>query len=451
MEQGMISLFTGLMQGKGQAQQQNIEQEYKKVLTNKLKNDIEFESIKLNAMKRAMENPTDLASVAMAGGDPMKAVMARILSGALGGMQPQQPGQMPTEQSQVTTQNSSQNVTFPGALTGLPPVVMDMLNKQLGIGHGQEITGSDLLAHPQTGESYRVPRTRMGGYDWSKAQKAPTDYHLETVTNPDGSQGFKYMPKRPPTGQQASNPINLQGPGGQQIVIDNPETWQTLQGIIANGKPAGGQPTLKAPGAMDLPIKEDDIPMWINPKTMTSPQVGVTPKQAEAQGYKRMTSQGREKVDALKGVGNVLDNIESLMSKVFGPSDEAGQKGWMIERGFGGTNRALTAWTQSNPDAAELKSRIDGTLAPLIRAAGEKGALSDTDIKRAISLMPNLRDTPEVAWRKMVGLRSLFNEIQQNTISGGGGTLGGAKRPSLQLAPSHSSQGSSRYKILKVQ
>jgi hypothetical protein len=449
MSQEMISLFTGLMQGKGQAQQQNIEQEYKKVLTNKLKNDIEFESIKLNAMKRAMENPTDLASVAMAGGDPMKAVMARILSGALGGMQPQQPGQMPTEQSQVTTQNSSQNVTFPGALTGLPPVVMDMLNKQLGIGHGQEITGSDLLAHPQTGESYRVPRTRMGGYDWSKAQKAPTDYHLETITNPDGSQGFKYMPKRPPTGQQASNPINLQGPGGQQIVIDNPETWQSLQGIIANGKPAGGQKMLKTPGAMDLPIPSDDLPFWMNRDTFAPPAVGTSPRQAEASGYIRVAPDQRKMVDARRSLKATIDNIREFIPKVWGSEETPA----LIDRTWGVAKRQGSAVTQTNPDTAVYSSRIYPLAVEAVRAAGEVGNLSASEIKSGSALIPTLNDTKEVAHAKLTALEQWINSKLNVLIppQGNKANQNQPPRPSLQLAPSHSSQGSSRYKILKVQ
>lgn len=57
-------------------------------------------------------------------------------------------------------------------------------------------------------------------------------------------------------------------------------------------------------------------------------------------------------------------------------------------------------------------------MAPLIRSLGEKGNLSDNDMKRAIELLPKLSDTSEVAWGKYQQLTELFRDVQRASISG---------------------------------
>ena len=55
-----------------------------------------------------------------------------------------------------------------------------------------------------------------------------------------------------------------------------------------------------------------------------------------------------------------------------------------------------------------LEKLINGTLAPIVRSLGEKGNLSDTDIKRARELFARLTDRADVAWQSFGELKKLI-------------------------------------------
>ena len=61
---------------------------------------------------------------------------------------------------------------------------------------------------------------------------------------------------------------------------------------------------------------------------------------------------------------------------------------------------------------------INGTLAPIIRSMGEKGNLSDTDIKRAANLFPKLSDSGTVAWQRLEQLKTLIREGKEKKLGG---------------------------------
>jgi hypothetical protein len=73
---------------------------------------------------------------------------------------------------------------------------------------------------------------------------------------------------------------------------------------------------------------------------------------------------------------------------------------------------------QTNPDAATLERLINGTLAPIVRSMGEKGNLSDTDIKRAKFLFPQLTDSGDVAWNMLKELKSMISKNKQAKLGG---------------------------------
>ena len=82
-----------------------------------------------------------------------------------------------------------------------------------------------------------------------------------------------------------------------------------------------------------------------------------------------------------------------------------------------GVSFAIDRAQQSNPDLNAYEAFGQGTLAPLIRAIGEKGALAEGDIQRGINLIPktgnklgDLPDTSVVARQKMKQLRAWFTE-----------------------------------------
>lgn len=272
-------------------------------------------------------------------------------------------------------------------LGGAGNVIKDILFKEMGIGRSTEIVRTESLTHPVTGDRVIVPRTRTGEYLWDKAQPAPPEYTTQAIEMGEGAKGVMQYDK-------------LRGfrPG-------MPET-QIMQ---------------TAPPVMQKPIKEISLPLWVHPVTLESPGPGMSPEEAERQGYKRVSTEAKNRIDAAKGMREVLAKMGKLMEQVFPP------KGGLRERMTGVPSRLFGAKTQYDPVAAQLESFINGTVAPIIRSFGEKGNLSETDVKRAINLMPKITDSADVAWGKFKNLLELIDNIQRSAIGG---------KPGLRLKPS---------------
>lgn len=199
-----------------------------------------------------------------------------------------------------------------------------------------------------------------------------------TITNQDGSQSIIMRPKY------------------AQSALQQPEQFiQT--------KPQIG----------DMPISEQNIPLWVHPDTLEPAPYGITPNEAKNSGFVRIDSNTKTKINDFRALDPLLNNIENLMEKVF-PKEEGA-----LGRVVGGPKRTFGAITQIDPDAKLLKSTIDGTMSALIRMF-EKGTLTDQDIKRAKALMIELSDSGDVAWNKINNLRNFIRDVQGSFISGGG-------------------------------
>jgi hypothetical protein len=152
----------------------------------------------------------------------------------------------------------------------------------------------------------------------------------------------------------------------------------------------GGGPGIQtAPAPRDLPIPDDAAKNYRGPNGEVMP-AGMTPKQAQAAGYRQMTTEEMTALSSRKGALSVLGTLKDLTTKVFLANNA-------VER-F--TKTPETNWgiyTQSNEDMVAYEAFRQGTLAPLIRSFGEKGNLSDTDIARAQSLIPKLLPVPDTA------------------------------------------------------
>jgi hypothetical protein len=162
----------------------------------------------------------------------------------------------------------------------------------------------------------------------------------------------------------------------------------------------------------DTPIPDADLAEYVHPDTLETPPSGSTPRQLAALGFKRLTTNARTMVDSFKGVAAVAQRIQALMQEVYP------QQGGLMERMAGGFQRYVGAKLQTFPQATELDSLIRGTLAPTIRALGEKGTLNEGDTKRALALMPVMTDSADVAWRKVKQLNELFATIQTSMVGG---------------------------------
>ena len=158
-------------------------------------------------------------------------------------------------------------------------------------------------------------------------------------------------------------------------------------------------------------LKINDLKSLVHPQTGEHPPLGMTMEEAIKQGYKATTAAEQAVVISAKGAEATLSRLEELTNKVFTGEEEGLSGRGKLKAKF--TKERLT---QSNNDLALLESFKMGTLAPLIRAVGEKGNLANEDIQRALKLIPStgegaeLPDTPSVAKGKIKQLKQWFKD-----------------------------------------
>ena len=108
-----------------------------------------------------------------------------------------------------------------------------------------------------------------------------------------------------------------------------------------------------------------------------------------------------------------------------------------------GTKTTIEKLLQTNPDVALYEDTKRAMLATLARSLGEKGVLTDLDIARIKSALPQVAweenrppDTQEVARRKMGTLKGLITEFQKRAIQNYSGAIG-----SQSQSPSNDPEG----------
>ena len=207
----------------------------------------------------------------------------------------------------------------------------------------------------------------------------------------------------------AYNIVEKTNEQGETEKVLIPKYTGQKEGGLSFGSSIKTSPSLKS-----MPIAEQNIPLWRHKKNLDSPPMGITPKEAEAKGYKRLSTAQVDAVQNFGQVENILATIEGLMEKVF-PKEESA-----LGRMIGAPKRKLSAIAQTDPDAAMLMRLINGTLAPIVRSMGEKGNLSDTDIKRAAKLFPDLMDRGPVAWGMLTELKGIIERNKQTKLGGMG-------------------------------
>jgi hypothetical protein len=135
----------------------------------------------------------------------------------------------------------------------------------------------------------------------------------------------------------------------------------------------------------------------------------------------------------LREVRSVLDRLDELAPGAFaavGPG--------VTGRVVGGVQVKGQLSGQTNQDAVQFNSLAEGTLAPIIRALGEKGTLAEGDVKRARQLIPTLGagltglpDTPETARNKLKQLRDLMLDIETRAAGSKAGGSGAGITPEM--------------------
>ena len=202
-------------------------------------------------------------------------------------------------------------------------ILPDLLRHKYGVGRSAEVLPPVQMSHPETGEPMMVPRSHTG-FRWDLAYPAPPEYATETIKEPSGA----------------------------ERVIQ----YDKLRGF----RPGETRTIQTAPGIMEQPIKETSLPLWVHPQTLDSPPPGMSPEAATKAGYRRVTTDARNRIDAAKSMREILVELKRLMEAVFPPS------GGLMERMRGAPQRYVGAKTQYSTEAAALASFVKGTVAPII-------------------------------------------------------------------------------------
>src|SRR3990172_3382816 len=124
-----------------------------------------------------------------------------------------------------------------------------------------------------------------------------------------------------------------------------------------------------------------------------------------------LTAAQRTKMDAQSSILGMVDKMERDLEDVWAPSGP-------LERFTTIPRQLWKVYGQADPKLTALHSRIEGTLALIVRALGEGGTLTDKDIGRARTLQPvfaPIPDTQQVIAEKMRGLRGLVLEVASRT------------------------------------
>src|SRR3990172_5394162 len=154
---------------------------------------------------------------------------------------------------------------------------------------------------------------------------------------------------------------------------------------------------------------------YIDPNTLRAAHPAMTENQAIAGGLVKVTPKQKESLDELGPVANVIDTLSAYSDRLITAktAPEAIAQGARLTAGAIAKSNALAAAYNDSKEAfTGIISRSLG---------GEKGVLTDRDIKRLSNLLPNFRDTAAIKELKNTFFRTaLESAIQQrkNVITG---------------------------------
>lgn len=241
------------------------------------------------------------------------------------------------------------------------------------------------IVNPETGG----PQT-VGVGQWGNIIKKMDEYrkpidYIQT-TEEGGRRALQLQPG-----------TTLEGGGMKGIVPLSPasakENQKEVEYIDATG--ATWKKVVNATTGEDVP----NIKPWL---------VGISPKQtAEAQT-----------AGAGGGARAIMEQLNSLIDQM-----DLGES--LLEKTSRGAELTAGAFAGTNEPAVLYQSLVGGSLGPIIRSLGEKGALSDSDVKRAFKLIPSFYTSKTIA----------KNQLKQilDIIHAAGGTQKG--KPSLKMGP----------------
>lgn len=228
--------------------------------------------------------------------------------------------------------------------------------------------------------------------------------------------------------QETHPAVQIEGEGGRKTLI-YPRKYNLgpTPPPMGGGMPAppqlGGGPQQQAPpmprpqmggiqtmpGVEQQPLGSAEKDNWVKidpvKGTIIRPDYSklTTPSQLAANGFSYASKEQQAAVGEFAGVENILAKIEQLMGQSI-PKEES-----TLERIPGAAGRKVSEWLQTDEQIVQLVSLMEGTLAPMIRSMGEKGALANEDVARALGMMPKITDRGSVAWGKLRNIQEIID------------------------------------------
>lgn len=377
--------------------------------------------------------------------NPERQIKAAVLPLVQNAMKGLNMGGAPAVSASATPTGTETPTTTQG---GMGPLAQQIFNNPL-LGAALKAGGLDVVPSIQAAAAGKRADMQEKEYlrkiaDGQREEYSdPTGAVYERYVDPTNKRNPMLGPNTDPQGWRIKSATPLQkvetvGKNGEKYV-----TWLQPQGggrgvltelpqlrTVTEAMPGGGEVTKTVPttqqfsvttkqagGAVAIPT--DELSLWVHPKDLSTAQQGMTPEQAKSAGMQRVSTTAKASIDSLKAANVVVTEIKDLMTKVF-PQKESFASPQRILR-------PISAALQTDPNASRLFALVNGTLAPIVRSLGEKGNLSDTDVKRAAGLSIKGTDSAAVAWQKTNGMLELLGKIQRSTFSGNGGPSAPAK------------------------
>lgn len=143
--------------------------------------------------------------------------------------------------------------------------------------------------------------------------------------------------------------------------------------------------------------------------------LGTTFAEARAAGAQISNQTERDRLQQADAALSVINQLEELAIGEDGVLSNVDTG--FLNRAVAGLGFGLEILEQNDPRASLFRDLSQGTIGPLIRSLGEKGALSDGDVNRALSLLPSIFPLPDsgpVATQKLKDLRGLISKGVSN-------------------------------------
>ena len=133
----------------------------------------------------------------------------------------------------------------------------------------------------------------------------------------------------------------------------------------------------------------------------------------------KLSAQEQTALDQAESGLNLIDTLSGQYGKVQKAGLTAKTPGLGLLQGILGSAGSIS---QSAPEAAVYERSKKAFLSKLARATGEKGVLTDQDIKRIESILPSFYDTPEVAEGNLALIRQIVGDAIMAKRKGGAQT-----------------------------